>query len=71
MRGCILEITIFNYQERIVITRVMDLNPEQVNDVFVRKEVAAILNSLFQEPIKEVYRSVKVIIPATERIVNL
>ena len=71
MRGCILEITIINCDERIVITRIMDLLPEQLSDATANKEADAIINSLFVKPVKEIYKSVKVIIPATERIVNL
>lgn len=71
MRGCILEITIVNCDERIVITRIMDLLPDQVSDATALKEADAIINSLFVKPIKEIYKSVKVIIPASERIVNL
>ena len=71
MRGCILEITINTGNERIVISRIMDLTIEQISDGTAKEEADAIINSLFAEPVKEVYKCVKVIIPAVERMIYL
>ena len=68
-----LEISISTSNERIVITRFIELSLHELDGEIVKKEVHAILDDLFVKSVKERYIVVKAIVPAIERtvIVNL
>lgn len=71
MSGCILEIAINKFNERIVITRFLDLPMSQIDDEAIKQEVNAILNSLFVKPPKESYIVVKIMADRPERTIHL